>query len=164
VIEQDFQRGRIERPIAVGSCRSPAFHLPDLGGLNVSWSLLKDRTALLERLESHRRWLDQAHRGGHLEAWDASRHQAMRLLFTTRQRKSNAFDLNQEPDRFRDLYGREEWGQEFLVARRLVQAGVRMVQVNPRGWDTPAPLSPDRLRSLRHCQRPPETVSGDLSD
>jgi len=36
----------------------------------------------------------------------------------------------------RDLYGREEWGQGFLVARRLVEAGVRVVQVNLRGWDT----------------------------
>ena len=34
------------------------------------------------------------------------------------------------------MYGREEWGQAFLVARRLVEAGVRMVQVNLRGWDT----------------------------
>jgi uncharacterized protein (DUF1501 family) len=34
------------------------------------------------------------------------------------------------------LYGREEWGNAFLLARRLVEAGVRMVQVNLRGWDT----------------------------
>jgi uncharacterized protein (DUF1501 family) len=42
----------------------------------------------------------------------------------------------QEPDRVRELYGREEWGQAFLVARRLVERGVRMVQVTLRGWDT----------------------------
>src|SRR5262249_29178572 len=39
-------------------------------------------------------------------------------------------------DRVRDLYGREEWGQGFLVARRLVEAGAGMVLVNLRGWDT----------------------------
>ena len=73
---------------------------------------------------------------GCLMAWDAARHQAMRLLFAARPGKHNPFDLSQEPDRVRDLYGREEWGQGFLVARRLVEAGVRIVQVNLRGWDT----------------------------
>jgi hypothetical protein len=117
-------------------CRDAAFHLPDLGGLNVSWPLLQERTTLMERLDAHRRALDWAHRAGALDAWDASRHQAMRLLTATRAGRANPFDLSQEPDRVRDLYGREEWGQGFLVARRLVEAGVRMVQVNLRGWDT----------------------------
>src|SRR6185503_14359614 len=59
-----------------------------------------------------------------------------RLLLTTKPGKRNPFDLTQESDATRDLYGREEWGQGFLVARRLVEAGVRMVQINLRGWDT----------------------------
>src|SRR5207249_2408990 len=71
-----------------------------------------------------------------LKAWDVHRGTAMRLLLTARPGKHNPFDLTQEPDRVRDQYGREEWGQGLLVARRLVEAGVRMVQVNLRGWDT----------------------------
>jgi hypothetical protein len=118
------------------SCRNPDFHLPDLGSLTVSWPQLQDRESLLERLEAHRRGLDRADRLGQLTAWDAGRLQAMQLLFATRPGKNNPFDLSQEPDRVRDQYGREEWGQGFLVARRLVEAGVRMVQVNLRGWDT----------------------------
>ena len=54
----------------------------------------------------------------------------------TRPGKQNPFDLTQESEATRNLYGREEWGQGFLVARRLVEAGVRMVQINLRGWDT----------------------------
>ena len=118
------------------SCRNPDFHLPNLGGATVDLPGLQDRTRLLERFEACRRDLEQAERDGRLEAWDASRHQAMRLLFTTRNGTSNPFDLSQEPDGIRNRYGREEWGQGFLVARRLVEAGVRMVQVNLRGWDT----------------------------
>src|SRR5262249_23056791 len=118
------------------SCRKPDFHLPDLGGLTVSWPRLQDRESLLEHLEAHRRGLDRADHLGKLPAWDAGRHQAMKLLLATRPGKNNPFDLSQEPDRVRDQYGREEWGQGFLVARRLVEAGVRMVQVNLRGWDT----------------------------
>ena len=55
----------------------------------------------------------------------------------------------------RDRYGREEWGQGFLVARRLVEAGVRMVQINLRGWDTHQnafrDLKGKLLPSLDHC-------------
>ena len=46
------------------------------------------------------------------------------------------------------MYGREEWGQGFLVARRLVEAGVRMVQVNLRGWDTHQNAFRDLKRKL----------------
>jgi hypothetical protein len=42
---------------------------------------------------------------------------------------SRAFDLAREPDRLRDQYGRNEYGQSFLLARKLVENGVRMVNV-----------------------------------
>jgi hypothetical protein len=118
------------------SCRNPEFHLPDLGGLDVSLPALATRTGLLHRLDRFRRELDRAERAGRLDSWDVYRRQALRLLLASRPGKNNPFDLRQEPERIRNLYGREEWGQGFLVARRLVQAGVRMVQVNLRGWDT----------------------------
>ena len=54
----------------------------------------------------------------------------MRLLFTKHSGGQNPFDLTREPERIRDLYGREEWGQGLLGARRLVEASVRIVQVN----------------------------------
>jgi hypothetical protein len=118
------------------SCRAAAFGLPDLGRLDVSLPQLQDRTGLLRRLEALRQDLDRAAPSGRLASWDAHRQQALELLTTARPGKDNPFDLTQEPDRVRDRYGREEWGQGFLVARRLVEAGVRMVQVNLRGWDT----------------------------
>ena len=58
-----------------------------------------------------------------------------------------AFDLSQEPDKIRDAYGRTAYGQSCLMARRLVEAGVKFVTVNfapsiggqsttSGGWDT----------------------------
>lgn len=50
-----------------------------------------------------------------------------------------AFQLEREPDRVRDEYGRHTFGQSLLLARRLVQAGVTIVQANMGGvqtWDT----------------------------
>jgi hypothetical protein len=144
------------------SCRNPDFRLPDLGSLDVSLPQLRDRDALLQRLEGLRRDLDSAAQSGRLASWDAHRQQALQLLTTARPGKHNPFDLTQEADRVRETYGREEWGQGFLVARRLVEAGVRMVQVNLRGWDTHQnafrDLKGKLLPSLDYC------LSGFLDD
>ena len=67
----------------------------------------------------------------------------MDLLHSTAARR--AFDLSAEPDATRDRYGRSRFGQSILLARRLVEAGVSLVQVNwtriagrpnQGGWDT----------------------------
>jgi hypothetical protein len=47
-----------------------------------------------------------------------------------------AFDLDNEPDKMRDAYGRSRVGAGCLLARRLVEAGVTFVEVNVDGWDT----------------------------
>ncbi|MBN2024666.1 MAG: DUF1501 domain-containing protein [Pirellulales bacterium] len=46
------------------------------------------------------------------------------------------FDLDEEKDELRDRYGRGTFGQSCLVARRLVERGVRFVTINYKGWDT----------------------------
>src|SRR5436190_21089579 len=56
-----------------------------------------------------------------------------------------AFRLDQEKDATRDRYGRNSYGQSCLLARRLVEAGVRFVTLNTGRWDTHA----DNFRSLR---------------
>ncbi len=70
--------------------------------------------------------------------------QAYRMLTSPQAR--GAFQLDQEPSWLRDRYGRNEYGESFLLARRLVEAGVRLVSViwlyvSPTGvvsnvWDT----------------------------
>jgi hypothetical protein len=47
-----------------------------------------------------------------------------------------AFDLSAEQDSLRDAYGRERFGQGCLLARRLVEHGVRFVEVSFGSWDT----------------------------
>lgn len=56
----------------------------------------------------------------------------------TRLMKSDdlkAFDLTQEPQEIRDEYGDDNFGQGCLLARRLVESGVRFVEVQLGGWD-----------------------------
>jgi len=145
------------------SCRQPDFHLPNLGvASGFSVPQLTNRAELLRRLDQIRREADARWAYPDEIAWDAHREQALRLLSSTRPGQHNPFDLSQESDATRDLYGREEWGQGFLVARRLVEAGVRMVQVNLRGWDTHQnafrDLKGKLLPSLDYC------LSGFLDD
>ena len=145
------------------SCRISDFHLPDLGlAQGLSIPQLSNRTELLRDLDRVRRGIDTRFEQSSAQAWDAHRQQALRLLTATRPGKDNPFDLTQESVQTRDLYGREEWGQGFLVARRLVEAGVRMVQINLRGWDTHQnafrDLKGKLLPSIDHC------LSGFLDD
>ncbi len=49
--------------------------------------------------------------------------------------KLQVFDLEQEPEKVRQAYGENEFGQGCLLARRLVEEGIRYVEVNYGGWD-----------------------------
>src|SRR5207253_148385 len=59
---------------------------------------------------------------------DAHRRQALDLILAPEARR--AFDLSKEPERVRNRYGRFEMGQVFLLARRLIEGGVRFVTAN----------------------------------
>jgi hypothetical protein len=69
---------------------------------------------------------------------------AMELAFAMQREASEAFDVSREPEPIRDLYGRTIFGQSCLLARRLVERGVRFVQVyyidnkDKQPWDTHA--------------------------
>jgi hypothetical protein len=97
------------------------------GSLTVSndaVALLKTRVELLKSFDSFRREVD---RSQSMSAVDKFNQQALDMLTSSRTRL--AFDLSKEPDTLRDKYGRTTGGQSLLLARRLVEAGVRFVQV-----------------------------------
>lgn len=96
--------------------------------------------------------------------------QAYRLILSGRARK--AFDLSAEPDALRDRYGRHTFGQSVLLARRLVEAGTRFVQVN---WPSVANGEPSQtswdthystMRALKdlHCPKLDSALSALLAD
>lgn len=91
------------------------------------------RRILLDNLARQNETLQRDLRAGVLD--DRTR-QAFDLLASPRSRR--AFNLEEEPATVRDRYGRTPMGQGVLLARRLVEAGVRLVQVNwYRGPDEP---------------------------
>jgi uncharacterized protein (DUF1501 family) len=52
------------------------------------------------------------------------------IALTTSPKAKEAFDLSREPDAVRERYGKDRFGQGALLARRLIESGVRFVQVN----------------------------------
>jgi hypothetical protein len=65
-----------------------------------------------------------------------SRVQSFETAFRMQIEATDAFDISREPAHIRALYGDTEQGRQLLLARRLVERGVRFVQVWHNGWDT----------------------------
>src|SRR4029077_18561399 len=68
-----------------------------------------------------------------IQTYDEFRGRAAAMILSGEARK--AFAIDEESDRLRDRYGRTTFGQSCLMARRLVESGVRFVTVNYGGWD-----------------------------
>lgn len=100
-------------------------------GLDPQPQLTLDRFArrelLRQQIDAERRRLEAA---ASVRGYDSSRNQAISLL--TSPQIADAFDLRREPDKLRDLYGRNLFGQSVLLGRRLIEAGARFVTV---AWD-----------------------------
>jgi hypothetical protein len=143
-------------PAQAGPFRLPNFALPE----GVTLERLGERRHLLTGFDSLRRDLDATGQVGaldrfHQRAWDILTSPAART----------AFDLDQEPKAVRERYGfpasytprmraggdRPTWSQRVLLARRLVEAGVRLVTVDLRWWDT----HDDNFWALKNAFLPP---------
>lgn len=89
------------------------------------------------RLNQRRRLLDTISAGSD----SFGQHQRVAIELLSSGKVAAAFRLENEPERIRDRYGRTMFGQSLLLARRLVQAGVPMIQANMgivQTWDTHA--------------------------
>jgi len=64
-----------------------------------------------------------------------ARIEAFEIAFRMQTEATDAFDIAKEPEEVKSLYGTSDLGSKMLVARRLVERGVRFVQVNAGGWD-----------------------------
>ncbi len=107
----------------------PDFSVPNIGLSDAGETRRLDRRSRLRRnLDTLERSFD---RQGELAALDGFEAQAMTLL--TAPEAKRAFDLSLEDDRTRDRYGRNRWGQQLLLARRLAEAGVDVLTTSLNG-------------------------------
>jgi len=94
----------------------------------VSRSRLEHRRRLLTQFDTLNRTFD----GRSLAAYDASTSRAMEMILSSNARE--AFDLKQESSQTRERYGK--FCENFLMARRLVEAGIPVVTLRVGDWDT----------------------------
>jgi hypothetical protein len=128
-------------PAYPGPFKLPNFNLPS----GITLDRFGERKALLRDFDQLRADLDTS---GQFNAADKFQAKAMEILSTSAAR--DAFDLDKEPAKVREKYGLmptydpkasnrcgcPNWSQRMLLARRLVEAGVRLVTVDLRWWDT----------------------------
>lgn len=116
--------GAAYAPFSVsGDPNAPSFEVPNIGLSDPREAArLSRKVALRKSLDTLERTFDTL---GELGALDQFEAQAMALL--THPQTRDAFDLSKEDAATRDRYGRNRWGQQLLLARRLVEAGVEIV-------------------------------------
>jgi hypothetical protein len=118
---------------------APEFRLPELSlPGNLPLARLDDRRSLLRTIDEQGDLLDWSSTA---QGIDRFYNRALTMLASPKVKR--AFDLSQEPAKLRDAYGRSTYGQSCLLARRLIESGVRCVNVynspginGTHGWDT----------------------------
>jgi hypothetical protein len=114
-----------------GDPNAPNFEIQNLNlvpGLSIK--RLEDRRSLTTQFDGMARTAELAAR---FDALDQFHQQAFDFVCGPAARR--AFDINKEDPRLRDRYGRHNFGQSTLLARRLVEAGATFVTVHFGGWD-----------------------------
>jgi uncharacterized protein (DUF1501 family) len=132
--------------VVTGDPNSASFRV---SGLNLSADVTMQRFETREHLLAE---LDDFRTGA--PVYSAFQKRALALISSAATRR--AFALEQEPDRMRERYGRNTHGQSLLLARRLIEAGARLVQVNwhqdhHNFWDTHG----DNFNRLKRDLMPP---------
>jgi hypothetical protein len=133
----------------------PDFNVTELSlPADISAKRLEDRAALLNLVEGQARLLEQS-----AEAKALSTYQQRAMKLVTSPQVKQAFDLGREPQSLRERYGRNTLGQSCLLARRLVESGVKLVtvcsgfngKIPQDAWDT----HKDNFRKLKNQLLPP---------
>ena len=119
------------------------------------------RRDLRSRIDRFVRMTDQA-AGDPALALDECYRQGYDLV--TSSKAQRAFDIHQEDSKVRDAYGRNDFGQRLLLARRLVEAGVPFVTINHGGWDHHDDIFNRMRKQLPPIDQALTTLIADLGD
>ena len=147
------------KPFATGGDpNAPRFAVEGIVAPGISDEQQKERRDLLRRLNTLRRWLPG---DAVLSAAEQAEKDAFDLILGD---SGKVFDLSQEKEDLRQRYGRNTFGQSCLVARRLIERGVRFVTINYGGWDTHKEHFQAMRRKLPELDKGMGTLIADLAD
>jgi hypothetical protein len=145
-------------------------------GCNVNYSSRMPLSEVLLNISNQftpedrqRRQLDLVHKLNDMHAQalqkDAqleARIEAFEMAFKMQTEATDAFDISKEPQAVRSLYGDTDTGAKLLVARRLVERGVRFVQVTAGGWDHHNQLNVNLAKRAGEIDGPAAALLRDL--
>jgi hypothetical protein len=130
----------------VGDPNSPSFSVRDVTPPSgVDFARIERRRSVLAAIDDYQRRAESARP---IRTMDEFYARAYDLVTSPVAKK--AFNLKEEPESLREDYGKSSFGQGCLLARRLVEAGVRFVTLNSGGWDTHT----DNFKSLKGSRLP----------
>ena len=148
----DFSYGNEAGQLPTGDFKS--FSLVD----GLSENRVIDRVSLRTQLDSLKKHLD---RNRLFEQMDSVDHQAMDLVLSGRVRK--AFDISEEDPALRERYG-TGWGEQALLSRRLIEAGVRYVSLNTGYFDDHSNIEPALKNKLPRHDKAVGVLIQDLAE
>jgi uncharacterized protein (DUF1501 family) len=145
-------------------------------GCNVNYSARMPLSEVLLNISNQftpqdrqRRQLDLVHQLNDMHAQalqkDAqleARIEAFEMAFKMQSEATEAFDISKEPQDVRSMYGDTETGAKLLIARRLVERGVRFVQVTAGGWDHHNKLDENLAKRAGEIDGPAAALLRDL--
>jgi hypothetical protein len=129
--------GSIASPFVVeADPNAPNFSVPDLvPPVVVDSTRLSDRRGLMRQID---RFAKSAEVVANSQARQTAEFQLKAFELITSAATKAAFDIHAEDPKLRNEYGRHSLGQSCLMARRLIEAGVRCVTIDHSNWDTHA--------------------------
>ena len=148
------------KPFATGGDPNAAqFEVEGIGSRDITDERQRNRRELLRRLDT----FGSAIAGNpQVKASEEAQAQAYEVILG---KGKTVFDLSLETPELRNRYGRHTFGQECLVARRLVEAGVPYIVINfPGGWDTHSNHFPTMNRQCPQLDQGLATLLQDLHD
>ncbi len=148
------------KPFATGGDpNAPRFEVEGVIARGITDERQQDRRDLLEKMNTMGKTLAA---NPELAAAEEAKKQAYELILGSGK---EVFDLSKEKQELRDRYGRHTFGQECLVARRMVEAGVPYVVINyPGGWDTHSNHFATMRRQCPQLDQGLATLLADLYD
>lgn len=144
-------------PFSLGSDPAAAgFKVRDLNS-TVSQERFDKRRSILETVDSHFKYQENS---DSLAAMDSFYQKAYDLISSPKAKE--AFALDKEPQVMKEAYGLNQAGQRLLMARRLVEAGVRFVSVTYGGWDMHTGIASGMSKQLPQFDQAYATLINDL--
>jgi len=132
----------------------PDFHVGDIAlQADITSARFANRRQLLDQVN---RRLEQAAASQDVQRWGKLREKAVHLLQSEQSKR--AFAIESESVATRERYGRNRFGQSVLLARRMIESGVSLVQVNWTRWENDDNVAPAWDTHAKNSQRLKEAL------